>query len=231
MNMTAPLHETLRRIEKSFGPPDNGIKAVLFDMDGVLIDARDWHYEALNLALSPFGLEIDRDAHLASFDGLPTRTKLDMLTKSRALPRGLHSFINTMKQKYTVDMVRQRCHPVFQHQHALSQLRAAGYKLAVCSNSIRQSLELMMQRAGLDRFLDLMLSNEDVSKPKPDPEIYVSAMTRLGLTPAECIIVEDNEHGIRAARASGAHVLVVGNPDDVTHERLLGAIENAGARA
>jgi HAD superfamily hydrolase (TIGR01509 family) len=231
MNMTTPILETLRRIEKSFSPPDSGIKAVLFDMDGVLIDARDWHYEALNLALSPFGLEIDRDAHLASFDGLPTRTKLDMLTKSRALPKGLHNFINTMKQKYTVDMVRQRCHPVFQHQYALSQLKAAGYKLAVCSNSVRQSLELMMQRAGLDRFLDLMISNEDVSQPKPDPEMYVTAMSRLGLAPAECIIVEDNEHGIRAARASGAHVLVVGNPDDVTHERLMAAVENARACA
>jgi HAD superfamily hydrolase (TIGR01509 family) len=228
MNMrAASIPETLRMIEKSFSPPENGIKAVLFDMDGVLIDARDWHYEALNLALSPFGLEIDRDAHLATFDGLPTRTKLDMLSKSRALPRGLHSFINMMKQKYTVDMVQQRCHPVFQHQYALSRLKASGYKLAVCSNSIRQSLELMMQRAGLDRFLDLMISNEDVSKPKPDPEMYVTAMAKLGLTPAECIIVEDNDHGVRAARASGAHVVVVGNPDDVTYERLVTAIESA----
>jgi len=77
-----------------------------------------------------------------------------------------------MKQKHTVDMVRQHCHPVFQHQYALSRLKDAGYKLAVCSNSIRQSLELMMQRAGLDRFLDVMLSNEDVTNAKPDPEIY-----------------------------------------------------------
>ncbi|MDR3527151.1 MAG: HAD family phosphatase [Rhizomicrobium sp.] len=221
-----PIHETHRLLEESFGPRENGIKAILFDMDGVLIDARDWHYEALNLALSPFGLDIDRDAHLATFDGLPTRTKLDMLSKSRNLPRGLHSFVNTMKQKYTIDMVRQSCHPVFQHQYALSHLKAAGYKIAVCSNSIRQSLEQMMQRAGLDRFLDLMLSNEDVTKPKPDPEIYTTAITRLGLTPSECLIVEDNEHGIRAARASGAHVLVVGNPSDVTYERLMTSIEN-----
>jgi HAD superfamily hydrolase (TIGR01509 family) len=197
----------------------------------VLIDAREWHYEALNLALSPFGLEIDRDAHLATYDGLPTRTKLEMLTKSRALPRGLHSFVNTMKQKNTVDMVGQRCHPVFQHQYALSQLKAAGYKLAVCSNSIRQSVQLMMQRAGLDRFLDVMLSNEDVSKSKPDPEIYLTAMERLGLAPEQCIVVEDNEHGIRAARASGAHVMIVGNPDDVTYERISAFIEKAGAES
>src|SRR5690242_9095767 len=141
---TATVRDQLRTLETSFQPRRGKIEAILFDMDGVLIDARDWHYEALNLALSPFGLEIDRDAHLATYDGLPTRTKLDMLSKSRGLPRNLHGFVNTMKQKYTVDMVRQRCHPVFQHQYALSQLKTAGYKIAVCSNSIRQSLELMM---------------------------------------------------------------------------------------
>lgn len=222
--MTAPIREQLRTLETSFAPRTRQIEAILFDMDGVLIDAREWHYEALNLALAPFGLEIDRDAHLATYDGLPTRTKLDMLTKSRGLPRNLHGFVNKMKQKYTVDMVRQRCHPMFQHQYALSQLKAAGYKLAVCSNSIRQSLELMMQRAGLDRFLDVMISNEDVAKPKPDPEMYLAAMSKLGLKPEQCIIVEDNEHGIRAARASGARVLIVGNPDDVNYDRLTSAI-------
>ena len=220
----APVRDQLRTLETSFAPRPRKVEAILFDMDGVLIDAREWHYEALNLALTPFGLEIDRDAHLATYDGLPTRTKLDMLTKSRGLPRNLHGFVNKMKQKYTVDMVRQRCHPMFQHQYALSQLKTAGYKLAVCSNSIRQSLELMMQRAGLERFLDVMISNEDVAKPKPDPEMYLAAMSKLGLKPEQCIIVEDNEHGIRAAKASGARVLIVGNPDDVTYDRLTSAI-------
>jgi beta-phosphoglucomutase len=222
------VRETIAALESAeFDKPAHRIKAVLFDMDGVLIDAREWHYEALNLALQPFGLGIDRDAHLATFDGLPTRTKLEMLTKSRGLPGNLHGFVNSMKQKYTVDMVRQRCHPMFQHQYALSQLKDAGYKIAVCSNSVRQSLELMMRRAGLDGFLDLMLSNEDVARPKPDPEMYLTAMERLGLAPTECLIVEDNDHGVRAARASGAHVLVVSNPSDVTYERILGAVQDA----
>lgn len=205
------------------------IKAILYDMDGVLIDAREWHYEALNMALVPFGMEIDRDSHLATFDGLPTRTKLETLSKSRGLPRGLHGFVNRMKQRHTVDMVGQRCHPVFQHQFALSRLREAGYRQAVCSNSIRQSVALMMERAGLSQFLDLQLSNEDVSKSKPDPEIYLTAMQRFGLKPEECLIVEDNDHGIRAARASGAHLLAVGNPDDVTLDRLTSSIAAAEA--
>ena len=73
------------------------IKAVLFDMDGVLIDAKDWHYEALNRALEHFGFAISRESHLSTFDGLPTRAKLQMLTKARGLPERLHEFINSLK--------------------------------------------------------------------------------------------------------------------------------------
>ena len=71
-------------------------------MDGVLIDAKDWHYEALNQALELFGMTISRDEHLSTFDGLPTREKLKILTKSRGLPESLHQFLNSLKQKCTV---------------------------------------------------------------------------------------------------------------------------------
>ncbi|WDT80250.1 MAG: HAD hydrolase-like protein [Candidatus Manganitrophus sp.] len=116
------------------------IKAVIFDMDGVLIDARDWHYEALNKALNLFGMEISRYDHLVTYDGLPTKKKLEMLTIERGLPRRLHSFINDMKQQYTMELVHTRCKPTFNHQFALSRLRADGYRMAVCSNAIRKSI-------------------------------------------------------------------------------------------
>ena len=70
------------------------IQAIIFDMDGVLIDARDWHYEALNRALKIFGFEISRQDHLEHFDGLPTKAKLNLLSQDRGLPLRLHSFIN-----------------------------------------------------------------------------------------------------------------------------------------
>ena len=208
------------------------IKAILFDMDGVLIEARDWHYEALNRALDLFGMAIDRDTHLSTFDGLPTKRKLQMLQKSRGLPEPLHDFINRLKQNYTAEIVYARCRPVFQHRFALSRLKAKGYRMAVCSNSIRASVNLMMSLAQLDEYLDLQLSNEDVSRSKPDPEIYQAAMRRLEVEPSECLIVEDNDHGIQAARASGGHVLIVGSTVDVTHERIAKAILQAeGGRA
>ena len=81
-----------------------------------------------------------------------------------------------------------------------------------------------MQLSDLDQFLDLMTSNEDVSKPKPDPEMYTKTIQHFQLDPTECLILEDNENGIRAARASGAHVLEIGTIYDVTYERIRATI-------
>ncbi len=205
------------------------IRAVLFDMDGVLIDAKDWHYEALNRALELFGLEIDRDAHLATYDGLPTRKKLEILSKAKNLPRGLHGFINTLKQKYTVEIAHARCRPTFIHQRVMTQLKARDMKVAVCSNSIRNSVELMMELAQLTQYLDLIVSNEDVQQAKPHPEMYEKAIRTFGMKPEECLILEDNEHGIAAARASGAHVFVVVDPSFVVYEAIEERIASINA--
>lgn len=196
------------------------IKAVLFDMDGVLIEAKDWHYEALNRALAHFGFSISRYDHLITYDGLPTKTKLEMLSLERGLPRGLHKFINELKQLYTTELIFSKCKPVFQHQYLLSKLKHEGYKIAVCSNSIRDTITMMMDKAGLTPYLDEILSNQDVSKPKPDPEIYVKAMSRFSLEPKECMIVEDNQNGLKAAYASGGNVLKVETTKDVNLENI-----------
>lgn len=196
------------------------IKAVLFDMDGVLIDAKDWHYEALNQALGLFGMEISRYDHLAAFDGLPTKVKLEMLSRRYYLPEKLHPFINQLKQSYTAQMVYQRCRPMFHHEYALSKLHQDGYRIAVCSNSIRGTIELMMERSRLMPYIDLIVSNEDVTKAKPDPEMYQTAIRRFGVRPEECVVVEDNPNGIQAGKASGASVLEVATVYDVNYENI-----------
>ena len=93
------------------------IKAVIFDMDGVLIDATDWHYHALNEALSLFGLEISRELHTYKYDGFPTKTKLNILVKEGVLPKELVSFVSELKQLYTHNYIQLNCHPVFHHKY------------------------------------------------------------------------------------------------------------------
>lgn len=203
------------------------IKAIIFDMDGVLIDAKEWHYEALNKALRLFGYEISRYDHLVTYDGLPTAKKLEMLSMEKGMPKQLHKFINKLKQQYTVDRVCVDCHPIFHHEYALSKLKSENYAIAVASNSIRNTVQLMMEKSNLLQYLDFYLSNQDVTKGKPDPEIYNVAIKKLELKPSECLIVEDNFNGIAAAKASGAHVMQVKTIFDVNYENIIEHIKYA----
>ena len=205
------------------------ISCVLFDLDGVLVDATEWHYEALNRALRLFGFDITRYEHLSSYNGLPTRRKLEMLSVEKGLPVAIHSVLNRLKQIYTRDEIVARCRPVFEKEYMLSRLRHEGYRLAVCSNSIRDSLETMVRQSGLSDYVEFVVSNEDVTKPKPDPEIYQLAIARLGVTPEETLIVEDAPHGLEAARRAGAHICQVAGFSEVDYFRVRAAIERAEA--
>lgn len=190
-------------------------KAILFDLDGVLVNMPDGHYEALNRALSLFGVEINEDEHRDFFNGLPTRKKLEALESQGRLPSGLGEFINTVKQRHTKEIIPKYCAPDYSKIIMLQNLKNRGYLLGCCSNSIKETLHLMLQSAGLFHFFDIIIGNDEVSKPKPDPEIYLTAFSKLGVTPEETIIVEDSPHGIAAARASGARVKPVRNVHDV----------------
>ena len=196
------------------------IKSIIFDMDGVLIDAKDWHYEALNKALKLFGMEISRRDHLVTYDGLPTNIKLKMISDEKGLPISLHNFIHEMKQRYTNDCIHTQCKPTFFHQYALNRLRSDGYMMAVCSNSISPTIELMLTKSDIKGYFDFFLSSDDVKKPKPNPEIYNMAIKKLNLKPDECLIIEDNVNGINAANDSGAHCMAIQDISQVNYTNI-----------
>ena len=187
------------------------IKAVLFDMDWVLIDARERHYEALNRALELFGYTITREEHEWYYNGLPTLVKLQRLTEEKWLPLSLHQFINEMKQQYTVDEIYNNSKPDFWKQVMLKKLKNMWIKVACCSNSIRKSIEMMLDKALILDYFDLIVSNQDITKAKPDPEMYLKAIDTFWLKPDEVIIVEDSPHGIEAAKKTWWHLIVVNN--------------------
>lgn len=194
------------------------IKAIIFDLDGVLIDATHWHYEALNKALALFGYAISEEEHENFYNGLPTRKKLEHLSKDKGLPRTLHSFINIMKQKYTIELIERNCKPDFQKMFMLKTLKAKGLKLAVCSNAISSTVETMLKRSRIWEYFDFVLSNEDISEPKPSPAIYIKAFAKLSVNPQECLIVEDAEYGRKAALASGGILLGVSGYHEVDYD-------------
>jgi len=191
------------------------IKAIIFDLDGVLVNMPEGHYEALNRALGLFGARIEEREHYDFFNGLPTRKKLETLEKQNRLPLGLRDTINSIKQKYTKEIIPSYCTPDHSKNILLKHLKQKGYLLACCSNSTRDTLHLMLQSAQLFDYFDLIIGNDEVVNPKPHPEIYHTAMQRFNVHPKECLIIEDSPHGIAAAQESGGIVRIVRNTEDV----------------
>ena len=195
------------------------IKAVLFDLDGVLLDAKEWHYEALNKALQLKNFSpISRNDHLTIYDGLPTAVKLRRHLANESEEKRRE--VNALKQEIVLEIASKSCKENPSHIILLRALKEEGYHLAVCSNSIRRFVDEMMTKTKLKPYLDFFLSNQDVKAPKPNPEIYITAMKRLNLDPSETVICEDNPHGLAAAFASHAFVFKVNSINEVCYANI-----------
>lgn len=199
------------------------IKLVIFDLDGVLVEAKNLHYEALNKALGN-EYAISWKEHLSKYDGLKTNQKLEMLTKVKGLSVELHSQIWEKKQKFTLEELRN-LKPDGVLLSVMNTLVDEGYKIAVCSNSIRKTVLTVLSKLGLMEFMDYIISNEDVQNSKPHPEMYWRAISKMGCLPEETLIVEDSPYGLLAASRSKAHILRVKNPSEVTPTNILKKIE------
>ena len=197
-------------------------KLIIFDLDGVLIEAKNIHYDALNRALGE-EYTINWDEHLSIYDGLKTNQKLEILTERKGLPKESYKKIWEDKQKYTLAELLN----IVESENlkiCIQRLSDEGYKLAVCSNSIKKTVLIVLSKLGIIQNFDLILSNEDVINSKPHPEIYWKAMSKLGFIPEETLIIEDSPYGLLAASRSRADILRVNSPADVTYINIKNKI-------
>ena len=195
------------------------IKLIIFDLDGVLVEAKALHFDALNKALGD-EYAINWDEHLSIYDGLKTNQKLEMLTKEKGLPASKHEAIWEAKQYWTLKELKG-LKPNQTLQSVMSALVEDGYKLAVCSNSIRKTVLTVLSKLGIIEFMDLIISNEDVKNSKPHPEMYWKAISLMSCLPEQTLIVEDSPYGLLAASRSKSHILRVANPKEVTYTNIL----------
>jgi HAD superfamily hydrolase (TIGR01509 family) len=194
------------------------IKFVIFDLDGVLVEAKEIHYEALNEALGEKYM-ITWDEHLSRYDGLKTSQKLEMLTKDKGLPIELYDEVWINKQKLTIDKLKNLPQSE-QLIECMSSLTNDGYKIAVCSNSIRKTVLTVLSKLGIIEYVDLIISNEDVKNSKPHPEMYWKAISMMSFLPEQTLIVEDSPYGLLAASRSKSHVLRVKSPTEVSYSNI-----------
>jgi len=201
------------------------IRYILYDLDGVLVDACDWHYHALNKALDKFyGFTIPYDEHLRTYNGLPTKKKIEILIQKKLIPPVVNEDLFLEKQNFTKQEIIKNSSADNEKIELHSTLLAKGFRLACVTNAIRETAELMLDRTGQLRFMKFIICNEDVVHPKPDPMPYIAAMNRFSALPSETLIIEDSDKGFQSAKGSGAWVYRVANSKGVVLKNVLECI-------
>jgi len=192
------------------------IKLVVFDLDGVLVDACEWHRAALNKALKALcDYEISLEEHYSTFNGVPTKVKLQKLTEMNIISPEIHQEIYEKKQELTIEIIKQNAEHREEKVQMIKDLRFAGYYIACYTNSIRETALLMLEKTGVLEHLDILVTNQDVVKSKPDPEGYNFLINKFNASKNNVIIVEDSPKGLAAAYATGCTVIKVSGPDEV----------------
>lgn len=201
-------------------------KLIIFDLDGVLIESRELHYEALNTALTRVDpqLLISKEEHLSVYDGLNTTRKLELLSERKGLDRKYFNQIWFDKQTATFKLIKE--FPRNDRLRAMfANINSQGIKIAVASNSVRETVKLALLSIGVMEFVDYFVSNEDVSRTKPYPEMYWKCMTVLNALPKNTVIIEDSHIGRQGAMDSGAHLVPVKDSNDLTYDKVQEAID------
>ena len=191
------------------------IKLIIFDLDGVLTESKDLHFEALNQALEFFGeTPITYEEHISKYDGKPTREKLKM----KGIPSGMIAGINHKKQEITGVLLEKKIKKDPKFIDIFKRLKEDEFIVNVASNSVMYTIQLVLFNMGIMKYVDHIVSNQDVEIGKPHPEMYMKCMVHSKVGPRDTIIIEDSYVGRQGAFNSGAYLCAVRNPEDVTYE-------------
>jgi|DEB19_MinimDraft_3_1074340.scaffolds.fasta_scaffold03733_5 HAD superfamily hydrolase (TIGR01509 family) len=197
----------------------------IFDLDGVLIDSKELHFEALNEALKMIGseFEISHREHSTKYDGLSTKKKLEMLHVEKDFPIQHFETVWKLKQEITVRMLGEIRRDE-ELVNFMDFLREQGIQLSVASNSVRKTIDIVLGNLGILEYFSLILSNEDVKSAKPHPEIYWKTMMHFEVVPDKTAIFEDSYVGRLAAQRSGARLIPIENRRDLTWQKIQQAV-------
>jgi beta-phosphoglucomutase len=206
--------------EPVIAPP----RAVLWDLDGTLADSSDQHWRAWRDAMAELNRTLTVEQFAATFGQRNDRFVRQWLGDDLA-DEAVVRFGDEKEARYRRLIQTEGLAALPGATEWVNRLDAAGWRQAVASSAPRQNIEVMLRTIGLDRLLDVFVGAEDVTKGKPDPEIFLAAASRLGVPAPRCIVVEDAAVGIEAAKRAGMGSIGVGNRAgtgaDIVVETLL----------
>ncbi|HUI05617.1 MAG TPA: HAD family phosphatase [Verrucomicrobiae bacterium] len=175
--------------------------AIVFDMDGVIVDSEPLHKKAFEALFDELGRKHDHGIVFHEYYGRSDKVLLQDFIEKHKLPFELED-LTRRKLKYFVRYLRER-QPVFKELHSLVPELARHYKLAIASSNFHSVIDVVMEFSGLRPHFNVIVGYEDIRFTKPDPEIYFTAAQRLGVRPSQCCVIEDAALGVQAAKMAG----------------------------
>ncbi|QNP62059.1 HAD family hydrolase [Streptomyces genisteinicus] len=182
--------------------------AVVFDLDGTLVDSEPNYYEAGRRLLAAHGVDGFGWEEHSAFIGIGTRETLEVLRARYALDASLEDLL-AEKNRIYLELARRSTAVFPEMRRFTGLLAAAGVPMAVASGSSRAAIEAVLAGTGLDSLFPVVVSAEEVPRGKPEPDVFLEAARRLGAAPADCVVVEDAPPGAAAARAAGMRCIAI----------------------
>lgn len=179
-------------------------KAIIFDLDGVICHTDNYHYLAWKKLADELGIDFDEKFN-NKFRGVSREACLNMLLEKGKVTATKSEKIqfSDLKNLYYKDYLKNMTSKDLSEEvkDTLDKLKSEGYKMAIGSSS--KNVQIILKHLGLSNFFDEIADGNDISKSKPNPEVFLLAAEKLGYKPEECLVVEDAEAGIEAAVAGG----------------------------
>ena len=200
---------------------------IIFDLDGVLVDSEPIHRKAINLSLQEISEKflIKESEFKGKYQGKGTKEIFASLSKEKGLPQKELESLFESKEKILAEIINNEYREDDRILEMLKKLKEEEYIIYCASNATSQTIENILSKKGILQFMDYFISAQDMGNPKPDPAVYKHCISREGLSPSQCLIIEDSPSGKRAAIDSGAHLCEVKNPQETTYERIRKHLE------
>ncbi len=181
----------------------NKPQAVIFDMDGVLVDSEPFHYENENRMFQKLGLDISDEEH-NTFTGVATDLIWQLIKESRELPFSVAELTEqTVIESNQYFSSLEKIEPFPGLVDLLEKLVAAEIPLAVATSSDAVTMQNILEKSGLRKYFRFTVCRDDVENSKPEPDVFLRAAKLLGVAPENCTVIEDSRNGIKAAKVAG----------------------------